>query len=85
MARNGILENKKCITLIRPPYVKRKNDTRVSGDTLLHSEAAFEFWGVIFSFMLKEDEKISMVSLELELLRGLVKTSSISEAPALNM
>jgi len=37
-----------------------------SGDTLLNSEAVFEFWGVIFSFMLKEEEKISMVSPELE-------------------
>ena len=33
-----------------------------SWDTLLNSEAGFEFWGVIFSFMLKEEEKISMVS-----------------------
>ncbi len=37
-----------------------------SGDTLLNSEEGFEFWGVIFSFMLKEEEKISMVSPELD-------------------
>jgi hypothetical protein len=41
------------------------DDKLVSGDTLLNSEAVFEFWGVIFSFMLKEEEKISMVSPEL--------------------
>ena len=46
---------------------REKNDTWVFGGTLLNPEAVFEFWGVIFSFMLKEDEKISMVSPELRL------------------
>jgi len=70
MARNGILENKKCITLIRPPHVKRKNDIWVFGETLLNPDAVFDFWDVIFSFMLKEEEKISMVSPELLLEAG---------------
>ncbi len=53
-----------------PPHVKRKNDTWVFGETLLNPEAVFEFWGVIFNFMLKEEEKISMVSPELRLEAG---------------
>ena len=45
--------------------IRRPSSDSYSGDTLLNSEAVFEFWGVIFSFMLKEEEKISMGSPEL--------------------
>jgi hypothetical protein len=50
----------------RGDTIRRPSSDSYSGDTLLNSEAVFELWGVIFPFMLKEEEKISMVSQEFQ-------------------